>query len=85
MALTNEQAAILETVTSEQKAALLASLEEDWSRYEKDLNDWSKEDVVVEDEETGEVEEPDDDDELVQRAVCAVGGVFKQFLRKNLR
>jgi hypothetical protein len=77
--------AILETVTSEQKAALLASLEEDWARCEKDLKDWSKEDVVVEDEETGEIEEPDDDDELVQRAVWAVGGVFKQFLRKHLR
>jgi len=75
----------LEKMTDEQKADLLHLLLQNWARWETSLKEWTKEDVVVEDEWTGEIDEPDGDDELVQRTVWAVGSHVKQFLRKHLR
>jgi len=83
MAKTTE--AILHILTAEQRAVLLHRLLEDWEAWEKELREWTKEDVVVEYEETGEIDEPDGDDELVQRTVWATGGMVKHFLRKHLR
>jgi hypothetical protein len=83
MAKTTED--ILHILTAEQRAVLLHRLLEDWEAWEKELREWTKEDVVVEDEETGEIDEPDGDDELVQRTVWATGGMVRQFLRKHLR
>ena len=45
----------LEKMTDEQKADLLHLLLQNWARWETSLKEWTKEDVVVEDEWTGEL------------------------------
>ena len=75
---------VLEKLTVEQQAVLLHLLLQDWDMWEQSLSEWTKEDVVVEDEETGEIVEPEDDDELVQRSILATSSIVRQFLKKNL-
>jgi|TARA_B110000263_G_scaffold243650_1_gene250671 hypothetical protein len=75
---------VLEKLTVEQQAVLLHLLLQDWDMWEQSLSEWTKEDVVVEDQDTGEIKEPEDDDELVQRSILATSGIVRQFLKKNL-